>query len=160
MTVLGYREAFAAATTVHLPDNEQIAVASLPALAILKIVAWHERRRETRGKDAYDLWFLLRNYLNAGNDARIYSEASHLLQSEDFDVDRACAWLLGADARRVLEHGEAPDVGLDQICAVLDPEIDPHGPLRLVGEMQANAADTALGLLIAFHAGLTGKAAP
>ncbi|WP_408434244.1 hypothetical protein [Paraburkholderia fungorum] len=38
---------------------------SLPALAFLKLVAWHDRR--ARGnKDAFDLLLILPNYLEAG----------------------------------------------------------------------------------------------
>jgi predicted nucleotidyltransferase len=160
MTVLGYSEAIAAAIEVQLPGNEQIAVISLPGLAILKIFAWHERHYRAPHKDAYDLWLLLWHYLDAGNDERIHSEASHLLEREDFDVDRAGAWLLGADARRVLEHGEAPDVCLNQLHSILESEIEPDGRLRLVSEMRETDAEAALGLLVAFHSGLMGKEEP
>ena len=44
MDVFGFREALAAAHPVALPGNVQTCVVSLPALALLKIVCWQDRR--------------------------------------------------------------------------------------------------------------------
>jgi predicted nucleotidyltransferase len=76
-----------------------IAVASLPGIAILKLFAWTDRGQENP-KDAIDLVLLLRNYSDAGNANRIYEEASALavLESAGYDLELAGAWLLGNDA--------------------------------------------------------------
>jgi predicted nucleotidyltransferase len=73
MVVLGFREAMDLAVQVRLPGGTAVAVASLPAQAVLKLFAWRDRRREQFGKDAGDFWLLLRHYLDAGNRDRLYS---------------------------------------------------------------------------------------
>ena len=41
----GAREAFAASAWVQLPECSPVRVPSIPALTILKVVAWHDRKR-------------------------------------------------------------------------------------------------------------------
>ena len=70
MSVWGFSEALVSALAVQLPGEEAVLVASLPALALLKLWAWEDRRYLTR-KDASDLWLLLRYYADAGNQDRL-----------------------------------------------------------------------------------------
>ena len=85
MTVVGYREALASAIEVKLPENERVLVVSLPMLAVLKMVAWSERHASAPRKDAADLLLILKNYLDAGNQKRLYEEAAQLLEDSNFD---------------------------------------------------------------------------
>ncbi len=52
MNVRGLTEALATAVVVRLPGGVLIDVACLPALALLKIWAWEDRKYTTPGKDA------------------------------------------------------------------------------------------------------------
>jgi predicted nucleotidyltransferase len=99
MNVAGYSDALAAAVTVEVGPGINIAVASLPGIAILKLFAWADRGQEN-SKDAIDLVTLLRSYNEAGNASRIYEEASALaaLETAGYDLELAGAWLLGNDA--------------------------------------------------------------
>lgn len=99
MNVAGYSDALAAAVTVEVGDGINIAIASLPGMAILKLFAWTDRGRENP-KDAIDLVTLLRCYHEAGNENRIYEEAAALaaLETAGYDIELAGAWLLGSDA--------------------------------------------------------------
>jgi predicted nucleotidyltransferase len=99
MNVAGFADALAAAVSVEVSPGVNIAVASLPGIAILKLFAWGDRGQENP-KDAIDLVLLLRNYSDAGNANRIYEEASALavLESAGYDLELAGAWLLGNDA--------------------------------------------------------------
>lgn len=109
MNVLGYSEALAGAIEVMLAAGERVATVSLPGLAALRLFAWRDRgRRERPSKDATDLWWMLLSYLEAGNQERVYTEAAHLLELDDYDHRRAGAWLLGQDIRKPLAHGEVP----------------------------------------------------
>ncbi len=72
MRVLGFREAFAHTITVRLPGPVEVQVVSLPALAMLKVLAWEDRRHEFPTKDAQDLALITRNYLDAGNRDRLF----------------------------------------------------------------------------------------
>ena len=105
MNVWGFSEAMESAVTVNLSPEVAVKVASLPALALLKLSAWRERHTET-SKDAADLWLLLRHYAEAGNEDRLFGpEGIGAMTAFGFDLDRAGAWLLGRDARAVLDLG-------------------------------------------------------
>jgi len=75
MNVAGFSDAFAAAVSVEASPGFEFSVASLPGVAILKLFAWADRRQENP-KDALDFLALLRSYHEAGNENRIYEDAS------------------------------------------------------------------------------------
>lgn len=81
-------------------------VASLAGLALMKIVAWDERRFE---RDAEDLALIMRQYLDAGNEDRIYSEQGDCfdLLNEQFDYEKASARIRGRDVGRLLTKTSA-----------------------------------------------------
>jgi predicted nucleotidyltransferase len=99
MNVAGFADALAAAVSVEVIPGINIAVASLPGIAILKLFAWADRG-QGNPKDAIDLVLLLRSYNEAGNASRIYEEASALaaLEAAGYELELAGAWLLGSDA--------------------------------------------------------------
>ena len=70
MNVAGFKEALAAALRVELEPGLTISVASLPGLAILKLIPWDDRYPENN-KDAADLYKLLTTFSRAGNEDRI-----------------------------------------------------------------------------------------
>jgi predicted nucleotidyltransferase len=155
MSVAGLIEALATAVAVRLPGGDSIDVAPLPALAVLKIWAWTDRRYTAPGKDASDIWMFLRHYAEAGNQDRLYGEEGmDGLAAFGFDLEAAGAWLLGKDARVVLAHGPDPGWSLESLDAILRPEVDPDGALRLVGHMPIGDRERQLSLLTAFCAGL------
>lgn len=154
MNVSGLQEALAAAVSVRLPDEVSVAVAPLSALAFLKLLAWKDRRYTLPGRDAPDLWMILRHYAEAGNLDRLYGEEAGAFASLGFDVERAGAWLAGKDAWAVLAHGSGAPTVLERLDAILKPEIDPDGGLQLVAQMPPGDRNRQLSILIAFHAGL------
>lgn len=100
MNVAGYREALAAALEVEVHPGLVVRVASLPALAILKLFAWADRGAGNP-KDALDLVTLLRQYSAAGNEDRLFGEEIGLLEAVGYDLDLASPRLLGKDAARI-----------------------------------------------------------
>lgn len=98
MNVAGFSDAFAGAVSMEVSPGIEASVASLPGLAILKLFAWADRRQEN-SKDAIDVVTLLRSYHQAGNDSRIYEDASALaaLEAVGYDPELTGAWLLGND---------------------------------------------------------------
>jgi len=149
MHTFGFREVQAATLSVALPDATEIDVASLPALMLLKLVAWSERRFAEPGKDAHDMALILRHYLDAGNAERLYTEAEALLNREDFDYEEAGAWLLGKDLAGCLDT-EARG----RVAAMLAGEADERGPLRLAGDLRMEP-ERALRLLAALEDGFS-----
>lgn len=97
MNVAGFAEARASALMVKVNDPLTLPVASLPSLAVLKLIAWRDRRPETT-KDATDFLLIARHYADAGNLDRLYETETGLLQAADFDPELAGAMLLGKDA--------------------------------------------------------------
>ena len=147
MTVFGFREVFDATLLVELPDDVEIRVVSLPALALLKLMAWKERRLSEPGKDAHDLAMILCNYLDAGNHERLYTDAAHLLEMPAFDFEQAGTWLLGHDMAQLL-----PRAARQPVAEILAAESDLQGKLRLVGDMPIEAG-RALALLQSMNQG-------
>lgn len=114
MNVAGYREALAAAQDVEVATDFVVPVASLPGLAILKLLAWADRGIENP-KDAVDLVTLLRWYGAAGNEDRLYGEEMSLLEGLGYNMDLAGPQLLGKDAARITATETR-----NQVLALLD----------------------------------------
>jgi predicted nucleotidyltransferase len=103
MNITGYDDAMRASVAVAIENDIQTRIASLPALALLKILAWRDRRLETQ-KDAQDLLTLMRNYDIVENTNRLYNSAELLSlfqEKYDFQLDRSLAWLLGHDVAMI-----------------------------------------------------------
>lgn len=159
MSVLGYREARAAAIDVRLPQNQRILVVSLPVQIVLKLLAWSDRGADRPRADAADLFLILRHYLNCDNTERLYADAPHLLDADDFDYECAGAWLAGHDALTILDirSESQSSLALATLETILAPEVDAEGSLRLVGETGEDA-DRSLRLLKAFYQGIRWQA--
>ena len=100
MRVTGFSDGLASAVPVRLDQNLVIPVVSLPVLLVLKLFAWDDRRHEK--KDAPDIYTLVREYGDAGNEDRLYGEEVGLLEAEDYDVELAGARLLARDSARMV----------------------------------------------------------
>jgi predicted nucleotidyltransferase len=100
MRVAGFSDGMESSVPVRLNDDLVVRVVSLPALLVLKLFAWLDRKHEKR--DAPDIHTLLKDYGDAGNEDRLYGEALNILEAEGHDVEIAGARLLGGDAAAVI----------------------------------------------------------
>ena len=102
MSTIGFEEAFDYSIIVQLKKNPdlEIKVCTPPGLAILKLMAWHEKYPE-RSKDAKDILFLMEHYIDAGNDSRIHDQDKDLMENQDFDYGFASPRLLGRDMAKI-----------------------------------------------------------
>ncbi|BDT56995.1 hypothetical protein MasN3_04890 [Massilia varians] len=98
MNVAGYGDAYASALDIEIAPGFQVKIVSLPAMVVLKILAWNDRPE--RDKHASDVFLVLRSYHQAGQFDRLYDEALDLLEQYDYELEVAGAALLGIDARR------------------------------------------------------------
>jgi predicted nucleotidyltransferase len=131
MNMLGFEEAYHHAITVRLRSNPVLDVpfASLAGQAAMKIIAWNDNY--SRGKrDAQDLLLIMRTYLDAGNQERLYSEEQDLVNVKDFDYVRAGARLLGWDIAAILN---AKSIKI--VLEILTRETSDQGRNRLVEDM-------------------------
>lgn len=97
MSIAGFSEARRAALSIEIVVGFIVPVASIPSLAILKLVAWNDRHAKTN-KDASDLLLLTKTYASIGNLDRLYESECVLLQEHDYHPGLAGAALLGKDA--------------------------------------------------------------
>ena len=79
MNVAGFEEALESSARIEIKDDLVVSVASIPGLAVLKLIAWQDRRH-SNNKDAADLHRLLVAYADAGNSDRIYDHELDLLE--------------------------------------------------------------------------------
>lgn len=122
----GVNEAFAASVSVQLPDGVQVRVAPIPALTILKIAAWQDRKYTHPGRDAPDLLLFLRRYMDCGNLERAADEHGDLFVADDFDHVEAGVRLLARDVASLLGKP-----GIERLLDTLVPEADEAGALLL-----------------------------
>ena len=89
MSVLGFRECYQHVVQVIISGEPEVAikVVSLAGLTILKLISWDENS-ERRQKDASDLFFIIQNYLDAGNLERLFDEAPDIVYSGDYSYKK------------------------------------------------------------------------
>lgn len=98
MNITGYSDAYESSLDVEIEPGFQVKVVSLPALVILKMLAWNDQ--PNRDKDASDVLLILQNYSRAGQSDRLFADDIDLLEKYHFDPDLAGAALLGRDSKR------------------------------------------------------------
>jgi len=103
MNVFGFSEALAVAHEALLPGEVRVKLVSIPALALLKIIAWQDRHLAQPRKDAHDLMLIAKDYLGLGNQDRLWDEHPDWAEDTDFDYERAGARLLGHDLGALLD---------------------------------------------------------
>lgn len=155
MNVIGLREAAGSAVDVRLPGGVLISVASLPAMAILKICAWADRKDQTE-RDAGDFWSLFGAWI-ASSDDRIFETALEVYESFGFDPDLTAAWLWGNDARSLLSTDALAPQAIRHIDDTLKAETDTDGRLRFVSAPNFSTPDRHLRCLEAFRDGLANR---
>ena len=131
MSMVGFEDAYRAAVEVRVRARPplDILVASTPGLAIMKLVAWADHPQE-RSRDAVDLVFILEQYLDAGNNERLFEKHIDLVEVENFDYVRAGARLLGRDIASI---GGPETIG--RIREILAKETSDDGQYRLIQAM-------------------------
>jgi predicted nucleotidyltransferase len=100
MQVAGFSDGMESSVPVRLAEDLVVRVVSIPTLLVLKLFAWLDRKQEKR--DAPDIYTLLKDYGDAGNEDRLFGEALNILEAEGYDVEIAGARLLGGDAAAVI----------------------------------------------------------
>lgn len=135
MNLEGFQDAYESAMSLRLIDNPvlDVKVPTIPGLALMKIISWHDRYPE-RSKDAEDLLFLMDHYAEAGNEERIYEKETELLQAEGFDPLMAGIRLLGRDIAAMVSNATA-----EALSSILKAEIGEQRRYRLAEDMMKAA---------------------
>jgi len=140
MSMVGFEEAYEYSITSRLSSDPELDIkfASLPGLAIMKLISWNEKY-PNRKRDAEDLLFIMNKYEEAGNSERLYEEDLPLLQEEEFDTTLAGARLLGRDMAII----SAPRT-VQIVKGILDAETEELSQYKLAIDMirEAGMAET------------------
>lgn len=145
----GASEAFEACIPVQLPNNVTLRVASIPALALLKITAWQDRKHTHPGRDAGDLLLYARHYMDCDNLDRAAQEHSDLFNTDDYDHEATGARLLGRDIAHLLNKQS-----IEPVLLILLPQADAGGAL-LLAQQSGLELEHARRLIAALCDGLT-----
>jgi predicted nucleotidyltransferase len=145
----GAREAFEVSIPVQLPNKVTLRVASIPALALLKITAWEDRQHSHPGRDAGDLLLYARHYMDCDNLDRAAQDHGDLFTKDDYDHEATGARLLGRDIASLLDKRS-----IERVLSILLPQADTYGPL-LLAQQSALGLEHARRLIEALCDGLT-----
>jgi predicted nucleotidyltransferase len=134
MNILGFRDAYEKAVIVRMSSSPilDIKIPSLPGLALMKLIAWHDKYPE-RNKDAQDLLFIMKKYEDTEIFDRLYSDEQDLLQTERFDTRLASVRLLGRHMALTAGKDTASEV-----VAILNKETDDSSESKLAIDMLRN----------------------
>jgi len=147
MSMVGFEEAYEHSITVRVSSGPDlnIKLASLPGLAIMKLISWKEKYPD-RKRDAEDLLLIMNKYEEAGNSERLYGEDLPLLQEENFDTKLAGTRLLGRDIAIISD----PKTFL-VVKEILDDETKEMSQYKLISDMmrEAGMSDTRFDVALA-----------
>jgi len=151
MNLVGFAEVARSTVCFLLPGKVNVSVVTLPALAVLKLIAWQDRQGGSAGsKDAHDFFVISRFYIRARTPALSAEEAAVLLERNQFEEKLASAELLGSDMARFGSQADRELVG-----RILENEADPDGPLVLAGIISPYEPVTEVRVIRALHAGFS-----
>lgn len=155
MNLMGFAEVADSTAPFELPGNVSVRVATLSALAVLKLLAWEDRRGGPAGdKDAHDLIVISEHYLGVRQPPLSTECEAALLERNRFETRFASAELLGSDMARF-----DSDAVRQAVVKILQREADPEGPLALARIVSNYEPVTEVQLFRALHRGFSAHSA-
>jgi predicted nucleotidyltransferase len=117
MGVLGFSEALANAQLVRMSHEPKldVPVVSLPGLVLLKLIAWGDRPRDRRAKDAQDFRYIIDSYLKIPEDVSGIWDELDYLEKYDGDIELVAAQVLGRQTGSIA--GEAAFAVVDALVS-------------------------------------------
>jgi predicted nucleotidyltransferase len=102
MTVTGFQEAYNNTQVIRFRENPplDVNVVTPVGLMALKIIAWSERYPQSL-KDALDIAFILRNFLDADHQSLLWEKHDDLIK-EEIDYRHVGARVLGREIAKIL----------------------------------------------------------
>ncbi len=130
MSVIGFEESFQDSELVRIQANPplDIKIASTRGLALMKLISWKDGY-PSRSRDALDILFIIKNYIEAGNLDRLKSELFDLVD-DHFDFELSGAILLGRDIAGLANHST-----LEFLKSILIEEIKNQENSKLISDM-------------------------
>ncbi len=130
MSVLGYEECYNDSAPVMISESPQIDVkiSSPRGLVLLKLISWKDAY-PSRSRDAIDIFYIMHNYIEAGNSDRLFEEHNDLVDDK-FDNELTGATLLGRDIAAFANPST-----LEYIISMLSKEIENPSGSNFISDM-------------------------
>ena len=130
MSVVGFEECYLDSESVLIQTNPplNIKIASTRGLVLMKLISWKDGY-PSRSKDALDILYIIKNYIEAGNMDRLQSEHGDLI-TEQFDFELTGATLLGRDISKI-----AKPATLEYLIKMLEEEIKNGSDSKFISDM-------------------------
>ncbi len=130
MSIIGFEECFQDSESVRIKANPplDIKIASTKGLVLMKLISWKDGF-PSRSRDALDILYIIKNYIEAGNMDRLKSEHSDLI-NDQFDFELTGAILLGRDISEI-----ANPQTLELLVNILEEEIKNEGNSKFISDM-------------------------
>jgi len=119
MTVFGFSDAMETAIELNIGPGVNLHVASVPALVVLKLFAFADRKNRT-SRDLSDVWHIIQNYSIEGRESELYDPPLSSVIDQEFDWDHAGTVLLGFDIARASQEKT-----VERLIPVLQDLTDP-----------------------------------
>lgn len=131
MNVLGFKEVQNETISITLDDKIEFKVVNLIGIFLLKIVAWRDRNHKGN-KDADDLVFIMKNYLNIHQERAVDNYFEEVYQIENYTELKAGASLIGIDLKELVKDN--PKL-LDFLINTLNEELEKKEESKLLNQM-------------------------
>jgi predicted nucleotidyltransferase len=130
MSVIGFEECFIDSELIRIQNNPpvDIKIASTRGLVLMKLLSWKDGF-PTRSRDAIDILYIIKYYIEAGNLDRVLAEHGDLVDDQ-FDYELTGAILLGRDISKIA----APET-LKILINILEEEINNSDSSKFVNDM-------------------------
>lgn len=130
MSIVGFDECFHDAEPFRIKTNPplDINIASIRGQAMMKLISWKDGF-PTRSRDALDILYIIKNYIEAGNFERLQFEHSDLVDDK-FDFELTGAILLGRDISKI-----AKPQTIKVMNTILEEEINDSDNSKFVSDM-------------------------
>ncbi len=138
MNVLGFQEACDTAEWVRIQNEPKldIPVATPAGLVLLKLIAWTDRAKDLRKKDAIDIAYLLSTYevIQEVLEVLYESDNTDVMEKYGWNLTQAAAHLLGQRAKAIAQVSTQQEIeqlansGFDhlaeEMCESMDAEYE------------------------------------
>jgi predicted nucleotidyltransferase len=130
MSVVGFEECYLDSELVCIQNNPplDIKISSTRGLVLMKLISWKDGY-PSRSRDALDISYIIKNYIEAGNMDRLQSEHTDLI-TEQFDFELTGATLLGRDISKIAKLAT-----LEYLINMLEEEIKNGSDSKFISDM-------------------------
>lgn len=132
MKMPGFKEACEHAQWVRVQKKPEvkIPVATPEGMSLLKLIAWLDRARDLRNKDAKDIAYILSIYEIIPEVKETLYNEKKIMERVSWDLTQAASYLLGLRARAIAKENT-----VKMLNALMDGELKHHSLELLVEEM-------------------------